>query len=1432
MKRLISFLLALVLCVGMLPAGVWADTIQTEEAAEQTEAAQEIEEMEEPAETPEEPELEEEAGFSADGNPMSGDLGDGLTWSLDEEGVLVISGSGDMPDYNSGSKTAPWYERRQEILGVYIDQGVTRIGAYAFSSLQNLDSVVIEDSVKSIGRFSFSGCTSLGEIDIPEGVQRIEESAFRDCVGLRSVTIPESVSSLGECSFYGCGGLKTVWLPGSLTRIENSTFYGCSRLESITLPGSLQGIGDSAFRDCEGLKTITIPEGVLRIEGYTFQNCSGLQEVVLPEKLTSIGSAAFAHCTSLQEVQLPSELASIGGSAFLGCSALERVNIPENLSGIPEAAFYGCAKLAVELPQNLKSIGRNAFYGCGDTEIFDLSKVPDTIQENIPLTGLAEAPDFLSAATGAMAVLTWSVESVPGEGKAAEVKGDTLCRIHPGRFRLVCKDAYTGLRSSKLMEVTSNLEIRPEGPVVLTSGQSIQLTAVAVPGEDPVPANWTLETGSEKAASVSSEGLLTAKSVAAETEITVVAATSAGDTARKTVTVLPRVTGISIRMDGKPAPEKLYVDMKETATLSLSATVQPDGAKADVEWASGQEHIASAYEDGTVTLFSPGRTMIYARSTDGSGTRGELLLVVQYLDKAETLTLQASKMTLEAGEQAQLTLFGEEKIPARGVTFSVLEEDRGSVDENGVFTAGEIPGYVNVTAMITGDPLMRKASLRLRITEGLVRSLRPVPELPDDRAVFEETENQLYVDSGRLGGKAYSFRLTVQGCGAAGIWTDTENVTFGSTNTSLAVVSADGTVTVKAKTEGECDLVVRSRDDLEAETRLHLIVQDRSPRLGSSKLTLNSYRIAGISTALVESYENAIQSVSVYDYDKAAKSYREIPSQSFAVSWEAGALTLETAEVLGGGTYPLKLTAVCDSGTYEYPLQIKVANTLPKVTVKQGTKFNLFYLDSTAPFMVTASGVEIENMELVGNEDLRLEYDRGQASVSYADGVVPGKEKFQTKGRLLIDLEGYRKTVEQSFTLATVNTAPKLTVNPASSVVNTALNGGDWECWTRIYQNGQPLDLAEAEVSSACEFVQLEPQGENLIFRRAGEKGGTVSFLLRLPNWAKEVKLSHKITLETKLPKLTLAAGTLKLNSFFYGQEAETELRLSQCNLDLGPVSFVSTAKAGSAAEKEAHKLALSFDPESRTISAQIKDGETPKAGTYGFSVRTSLADDGTDLAPVTLKVAVAAGAPKVSLSAKGKLDTLKPESAIAYTVTKLTNCTGPVEAVALDGLHADKFQAELDTSGAKPVVELKLLPWESYDTRTTYKVQFRFTVCSREVLSPVLNVKVTQSALKVTVPKTVIYYRGQSAPLCCGILPSAETAEITLGSRTDKTFLQALGDRENMTVEENQIFFRLENPGVLKAGKSYAVYLDVTPEGNAVNVKPTQVKLTVKIMK
>ena len=68
----------------------------------------------------------------------SGACGDNLTWALDlASGVLTISGSGDMYDYTN-SDAAPWYSNKDSIKTVVINEGVTSIGAFAFSSCDAL----------------------------------------------------------------------------------------------------------------------------------------------------------------------------------------------------------------------------------------------------------------------------------------------------------------------------------------------------------------------------------------------------------------------------------------------------------------------------------------------------------------------------------------------------------------------------------------------------------------------------------------------------------------------------------------------------------------------------------------------------------------------------------------------------------------------------------------------------------------------------------------------------------------------------------------------------------------------------------------------------------------------------------------------------------------------------------------------------------------------------------------------------------------------------------------------------------------------------------------------------------------------------------------------------------------------------------------------
>ena len=342
-KRLLSFVLAVLMIASLLPAtALAADIVKS-------------------------------GTCGAEGD------GSNLTWTLDSEGVLTISGSGDMHDYDFPS--APWYDSRSRVKSAVIADGVTSIGWDAFKGCTSLTSVTIPDSVTSIGWDAFEDCTSLTSVTIPDSVTRIGEQAFDGCKSLASVTIPDSVTSIGDGAFYCCDSLTGIWvnegnnnysndasgvlfdkgmtaliqcpggfsgaytIPDSVTSIDNRAFYSCKSLTSVTIPNSVTIIGERAFSYCTSLTSVTIPDSVTSICDYAFNGCTSLTSVTIPDSVTSIGEYAFAYCTSLTSVTIPDSVTSIGEYAFRDCTSLTSVTIPDSVTSINNGAFYDCTSL-------------------------------------------------------------------------------------------------------------------------------------------------------------------------------------------------------------------------------------------------------------------------------------------------------------------------------------------------------------------------------------------------------------------------------------------------------------------------------------------------------------------------------------------------------------------------------------------------------------------------------------------------------------------------------------------------------------------------------------------------------------------------------------------------------------------------------------------------------------------------------------------------------------------------------------------------------------------------------------------------------------------------------------------------------------------------------------------------------------------------------
>ena len=334
----------------------------------------------------------------------SGTCGENLTWVLDSEGTLTISGMGDMYDCGDDS---PWFNN-SAIKKVVINPGVTSIGDDAFYCCTALTSIEIPEGVTWIGGSAFSGCTALTSIEIPEGVTSIGHYAFSGCAGLASIEFPEGVTSIGSFAFAGCTGLTSVVVPEGVTKIYSGLFYGCTGLASIEIPDGVTLIGSFAFYDCTGLNSIVIPQGVTSIGEEAFGCCTGLASVVIPEGVTRIDKWVFWGCTGLNNVVIPESITSIGEGAF-GFTGLTSIEIPKGVTSIYSDAFYGCTGLT-----DVYYIGSEEDWA--QIDIMDGNECLTNATIHYNYTPMLETPTISNLENKANGVLiTW--DAVPGAAK-------------------------------------------------------------------------------------------------------------------------------------------------------------------------------------------------------------------------------------------------------------------------------------------------------------------------------------------------------------------------------------------------------------------------------------------------------------------------------------------------------------------------------------------------------------------------------------------------------------------------------------------------------------------------------------------------------------------------------------------------------------------------------------------------------------------------------------------------------------------------------------------------------------------------------------------------------------------------------------------------------------------------------------------------------
>lgn len=204
----------------------------------------------------------------------SGKCGDNLTWTLDQNGLLTISGTGDMWDYECGHEMDEYeYKRSPWHIGyVWEDDYYGK----------QIREIVVKNGVTSIGAYAFEGEIATNII-IPSSVTDIREGAMDDCSKLTNIQV--DVNNRAYCTVDGVlfNKDKTILLqhpggkdgsykiPDGVNTIGSRAFAWSYKLENVILPDSVNTIKEGAFWE-SGLHSITIGTGVNRIEKTAFSN--------------------------------------------------------------------------------------------------------------------------------------------------------------------------------------------------------------------------------------------------------------------------------------------------------------------------------------------------------------------------------------------------------------------------------------------------------------------------------------------------------------------------------------------------------------------------------------------------------------------------------------------------------------------------------------------------------------------------------------------------------------------------------------------------------------------------------------------------------------------------------------------------------------------------------------------------------------------------------------------------------------------------------------------------------------------------------------------------------------------------------------------------------------------------------------------------------
>ena len=230
-----------------------------------------------------------------------------------------------------------------------IPDGITSVGAKAFSGGDSLENLIIGKGLKSVQWRSFN-LSPKSTLTISWNTENSDwsnlpyyDSPWNDNIksNTTAFNFGNTVKVIPPNLCYSFKRIKSITIPNCVEEISEGAFIDCDSLQFISMANSVSKLGKDAFAWCSNLKSVNLSKQLSEVPSGLFNGCISMQSIDIPDGVHKIGNSAFGVCSNMMKVTLPTSIDTIEGAAFWGCYSLMSLNVPDEVSYIGESAFSG-----------------------------------------------------------------------------------------------------------------------------------------------------------------------------------------------------------------------------------------------------------------------------------------------------------------------------------------------------------------------------------------------------------------------------------------------------------------------------------------------------------------------------------------------------------------------------------------------------------------------------------------------------------------------------------------------------------------------------------------------------------------------------------------------------------------------------------------------------------------------------------------------------------------------------------------------------------------------------------------------------------------------------------------------------------------------------------------------------------------------------------